>query len=82
MNYALDILIHEIFERKVLLEEFQQQPDKLMDKYSVSLEQLKQIREGDFLALHAQEVHPFSIMKLARVLGMDVMERYQQLKNS
>lgn len=79
MNYSLDMLIHEIGENKQLLEQLKRHPEDVAAAYSVHVDQLEQIVNGDLLALYKQGVHPLSIMKLARTLGIDVTERYKQL---
>lgn len=79
MNYSLDMLIHEIGENRQLLDQLKQHPETVAESYSVHIDQLDQIRNGDLLALYKQGVHPLSIMKLARTLGIDVTERYKQL---
>lgn len=75
--HAVERMLYELNRNASKVEEFQQDPQGLMEGRDLDPEERRMLLEGDVLALYRHGVHPLLLAPASRFFGLD-QQRFRE----
>ena len=75
--YAVNLVLYDAGRNPQIIRDFQQSPDEVLDRYDLTEEERRVLKEGTASDLYAMGVHPNLIIKFAGLRSIRPTELYQ-----